>query len=294
MVRYIMKLVITCICSMVLLSASFAAAKSKIPAPSKEYSIVLLGDEMSDDIDFLEEDTITHRLTDYLQRNVDKDDVTEEGIHLHNLSFEGASITTALGQLEEIKEYKPDIVVIQLGRNDALQAIEIHILERALANLIIEMRRLKAYPVVIGDEPPKEVPYTYASHYNVMVRRVANKYRALFLPKYENILRNKREVFLADGVTPNEEGKKILVKALGPTITDMITQIRRSRVKGYEALVNREREMEEVERKRRLQARVEASKERDRLRRLERVQQLAPRATTVAPTPAEAPTQETP
>lgn len=241
-------------------AAPALAAPSKVPPPSKDYSIVILGDQMSDDIDFMEEDTLSHVLEIALAKRAGDDRLEVKDITVTNLSYDGLSIMTATAMLEEVKELEPDIVVIQLGLNDVLAGTEVHILERALANLITEIRRFRSYPVLIGDVPPKEVPYTYASHYNVMLRQVANAYQAQFVSKYVRALDGKIELFLADGRTPNEDGKLVLAKNLSPKLSEVMEVIYKGRVSHYNKLKKKERAEEEQrryrkreERKRRLQ-----------------------------------------
>lgn len=240
-----MKQFFTFIFMLLMMASTVQASKSKVPPPSKNFSIVILGDQMSDDIDFLEEDTLSYVLEEALQKRAKADRLEVKNIKINNLSYRGASILTAAAMIEEIKAIRPDIVVIQLGLNDVLAGTELHILERALANLITEIRMLRAYPVLIGDMPPKEVPYTYASHYNVMLRQVANKYKSQFAPKYVRALDGKIELFLADGETPNEDGKLVLAKLMSSTLSDMMAEIYKGRVTYYNALKKQEIKDEE-------------------------------------------------
>ena len=67
-----MKRAILLICS-ALFYAPMAFAQSEVPPPSRDYTVVVLGDQMSDDVDFLEEDTLEYRLHESLLKQAKKD-----------------------------------------------------------------------------------------------------------------------------------------------------------------------------------------------------------------------------
>lgn len=131
----------------------------------------------------------------------------------------GVSGDTTAGGLDRVDWMlgdKPDIVFVELGANDALRGIDPAITERNLTAIIEKLKKAGVTIWLAGMLAPRNYGPEYAKAFDAIYKKLADKYQ---LPLYPFILEGvAQEASLnqADGLHPNPEGVKVIVRHLLP------------------------------------------------------------------------------
>jgi acyl-CoA thioesterase-1 len=194
---------LVCLCS---------AAKA---APVK---IMAFGDSLFAGYGVADADNIPTQLE--LALKADGHDVT-----MINAAVSGDTTADGLARLDWSLSEKPDLVLLELGANDALRALDP---DMARANLDRILARLKAanIPVLIcGMIAPRNLGPSYAAKFDPIFADLAAKYNAPLYPFILDGVALDPSLNQADGIHPNPQGVKIVVKRLTPYVEKALPKL---------------------------------------------------------------------
>lgn len=125
-----------------------------------------------------------------------------------NASVSGETTAGGLRRLpEDLKRHKPDIVVIELGANDALRGQPVAGIRSNLVELIKLARKARAEPVVVGLMIPPNYGIEYAEQFRRLYGDVAREEKAALVPFLLEGIADKPEMFQADQLHPTAAGE---------------------------------------------------------------------------------------
>lgn len=134
----------------------------------------------------------------------------------------GVSGDTSAGGVERLDWMladKPDIVLVELGANDALRATDPATTERNLDTII---SRLKAAGVTVwlaGMLAPRNYGPEYATQFDGLYARLAAKHDVPLYPFFLDGVAQDPALNQADGIHPNPKGVDVVVERLLPFVT---------------------------------------------------------------------------
>jgi acyl-CoA thioesterase-1 len=141
-----------------------------------------------------------------------------------NAAVSGDTTADGLARLDWSLADKPDLVLLELGANDALRGLDP---DRARANLDQILARLKAagIPVLIcGMIAPKNLGAAYGEKFDSMYRDLAAKYQAPLYPFILDGVALNPALSQADGMHPNPRGVAVIVKGILPRVEDALSR----------------------------------------------------------------------
>jgi acyl-CoA thioesterase-1 len=150
-----------------------------------------------------------------------KSDLKKSGINVTVINH-GVSGDTTAGGLERIDWMladKPDIVIVELGANDALRAFDPAVTERNLDAIIA---RLKAAGVTVwlaGMLAPRNFGTEYAQQFDGLYKRLADKHNVPLYPFFLDGVAQDPALNQPDGIHPNPKGVDVIVERLLPFVT---------------------------------------------------------------------------
>ena len=146
----------------------------------------------------------------------------------HPITFINAGVsgdTTAGGlrRLEwSLKKFNPDYVMLALGANDMLRAVDPR---TTLQNLQQMMEILKAYnkPVLlVGMRAPASMGPAFSNGYDRMYASLAQNYGAVFYPFILEGVATNPALNLRDGVHPNAQGVAVMAHGMFPYVVQLM------------------------------------------------------------------------
>jgi len=140
-----------------------------------------------------------------------------------NAGVSGETTAGGLRRLEwTLKKHNPDYVILALGGNDMLRAIDPR---TSLQNLQQMMELLKAYkkPVLlVGMRAPESMGPAFSKGYDLMYAGLARDYGAVFYPFILEGVAANPALNLRDGVHPNAQGVAVIVRGMYPYVVELL------------------------------------------------------------------------
>jgi len=132
------------------------------------------------------------------------------GLHWNvvNASVSGETTAGGLRRLpEDLKRHKPDIVVIELGANDALRGQPVAGIRSNLVEMVKLARKARAEPVIVGLMIPPNYGIDYAAEFQRIYPALAASAKAPLVPFLLAGIADKPEMFQADQLHPTAQGE---------------------------------------------------------------------------------------
>jgi acyl-CoA thioesterase I len=134
----------------------------------------------------------------------------------------GVSGDTTAGGLERadwMLADKPDIVLIELGANDALRALDPATAERNLDALIAKLKAAGVGVWLAGMLAPRNFGPEYGRQFDALYKRLASKYDVPLYPFFLDGVARDPALNQADGIHPNPRGVDLIVERILPFVT---------------------------------------------------------------------------
>ena len=131
-----------------------------------------------------------------------------------NASASGGTTDGGLERLPPHLRHKIDVLILELGINDAFRGVPIDQIRNNLQEIIdkVKARSPNARVVIAGIQFPGYAADDYVSAFGQMFADLASKNRAALVPYLLETVAGNPSLNLADGIHPNAAGQKILAE----------------------------------------------------------------------------------
>ncbi len=178
-------------------------------------SIVTFGDSLSAGYQLPQ----GHGFSDQLQKKLDEMGLKTQ---VTNAAVSGDTTATGLSRLDWSIPDGTDLVILELGANDALQGLP---LDQTKANLIAMIERLKERKISVllaGMQAPPNMGKPYVDVFNAIYPDLAKQYQLPFYPFFLDGVAAIPELNLKDGIHPNKEGIAIITNKIAPLVAQLV------------------------------------------------------------------------
>lgn len=136
-----------------------------------------------------------------------------------NASVSGETTSGALARLPKLLQtYKPNIVVIELGGNDALRGQPPKMIQQNLAKLIQDSQKTKATVLLFGMKIPPNYGTAYSKAFENNYKVLSQQYKVKLLPFFLEGVAGNKNLMQKDLIHPNTNAQKILLENAYPVI----------------------------------------------------------------------------
>ena len=146
---------------------------------------------------------------------------------VHNAGVSGD--TTAQGRarlgfvLRSLKA-KPDLVILQLGGNDMLRAIDPGQTEANLSAILADLKK-RGIPVLLaGMLAAPNMGKAYQARFDAVYPKLARQYSVKLYPFFLNGVTANRTLLLKDGIHPTGKGVGVVVAGILPQVKRTLAQ----------------------------------------------------------------------
>lgn len=135
---------------------------------------------------------------------------------IDNYSQSGGTTTSGVNRLAPHLKRKIDIFILELGVNDAFQAVPLEKIRANLQEIINRVKRVNpgVRLVICGIELPNESADQYVNAFANMYVDLAQKNNAALVPSLLEYVMGNPLLNLGDRIHPNAAGHKILVETV--------------------------------------------------------------------------------
>ena len=180
----------------------FLTFSYSIIAESKK--LLILGDSISAGYGLKESENWVQLLENSLRKS-------GQELQIINSSISGDTTIGGLSRIEsDLKEHKPNYVLIELGGNDALRGYPINKIKSNLLKIIEVSVLAKANPIIMQIRIPPNYGKNYVAAFESIYSEIAEEKNIPILTfLLENVALNKSLMQL-DGIHPNQKAQQII------------------------------------------------------------------------------------
>ena len=125
-----------------------------------------------------------------------------------NASISGETTVGGRNRLSDaLTQYRPRIVILELGANDGLRGQSVQTMQDNLVRLVQASQAAGAKVIVVGMQIPPNYGPDYTKKFRDAFRAVARQTGAELVPFFMEGFADRREMFQSDGVHPAVEAQ---------------------------------------------------------------------------------------
>ena len=209
-------------CAVLLLGISFIAApalaQTQASAQSSEpIQITGFGDSLMAGYQLNQADGFTARLQEALLN-------AGYNVSVANAGVSGDTTSGGLARLDWSVPDSTQLVILELGANDALRGISPELTEQNLDQMLARLKE-RGIPVLLaGMLAPPNMGADYAAKFNPLYQKLADKYQVRLYPFFLDGVTANQEFLLEDGMHPNAQGVRIMVEKILPLVKAILDQ----------------------------------------------------------------------
>ena len=144
-------------------------------------------------------------------------------VRVINAGVSGDTTAGGLARLDWSLTEHPQLVIVQLGANDALRGLDP---EQARANLDAILTRLKqegAQVLLAGMRAPRNLGPAYYNKFDRIYSELAGKHQIALDPFFLEGVALRPELNQPDGLHPNAKGVAVIVRRLLPRVQELLS-----------------------------------------------------------------------
>ncbi len=212
------------IIKIIALTILFIATKAQ-SLLADEYTILAFGDSLTAGYGLMAEQGFTYQLEYELNQLGHKVTVVNGGVS-------GDTTSGGLSRLEwvlsSVKDGKPDLVILELGANDALRGITPDITRSNMERMLAILKQAELKTLVAGMMAPPNMGHRFNTEFNRIFPEVSEKFNMPLYPFFLKGVAGNGALNQSDAVHPNSEGIKVIVKNIIPYIlkTDIYFEVK--------------------------------------------------------------------
>jgi len=186
-----------------------AAAGARTEAAARR--LVVLGDSLAAGMGLAEAEAFPALVQERLRAAGHVVDVVNAGVS-------GDTSAGGLARVDWVLRQRPEILVVELGANDALRGQPLAGIERNLREIVRRGRAAGARVVLLGMDIPTSYGPEYASGFAALYPRVAREEGADLVAGFVREVGADPALLQADGLHPTAEGQRRLAATLFATL----------------------------------------------------------------------------
>ena len=194
------------------LAAALALAAGGLAPETRaeELRVLMLGDSLTAGYGLASRDTLPARLEAALRARGLDARVIDAGVS-------GDTTAGGLARLDWALADRPHAVIVALGANDALRAIDPAVARSNLDRLLAALSE-RGLPVLLaGMLAPRNLGPEYGARFDVIYPELAERHGALLYPFLLDGVATVAALNQADGLHPNEAGVEVIVERMLPS-----------------------------------------------------------------------------
>ncbi len=191
------------------------------PAHAEPLRLLAMGDSLTAGYGLANEDSFPNQLEQVLRGHGHQVVVINAGVS-------GDTTSGGLARLDWALADDPHAVILALGANDGLRAIDPG-LTRANLEQMLERLREQGLPVLLaGMLAPPNLGREYGERFNAIFPELAERYDALLYPFFLDGVAADASLNLDDGIHPNAAGVAVMVERMLPLVETLLERAEES------------------------------------------------------------------
>jgi acyl-CoA thioesterase-1 len=180
------------------------------------HRILVLGDSISAGYGLPANTSWVNLLQDNLKKNNDS-------FTLFNSSISGETSAGGKGRIANLlQQHQPNIVILELGANDALRGFPLNTSYQNLLQIIQICKAKGTQVLILGMRIPSNYGPEYTAQFANMFVDLSKNTKSALVPFFFEGIATKREYFQEDGIHPNQAAQIILLNNMLPEFKKLL------------------------------------------------------------------------
>jgi acyl-CoA thioesterase-1 len=192
-----------------------AAWLAAAPAAAKPVTIVALGDSLTAGLGLFPGESFPEQLQAALKAKGEDVTVTNAGVS-------GDTATDGLARLEWSVPADADIVIVELGANDALRGIDPALTRKALAEILQKLDARHQRVLLAGMLAPRNLSDSYGKAFDAIYPDLAKEYGVALYPFFLDGVATDPALNQGDGMHPTAAGVTKIVGLILPYVEKLV------------------------------------------------------------------------
>ncbi|AMO95763.1 GDSL-like Lipase/Acylhydrolase family protein [Collimonas fungivorans] len=146
------------------------------------------------------------------------------GGNVVNASISGETSSGGKTRLPALLQQRPDIVIIELGANDALRGLQLNATESNLRAMISAAQQAKAKVLLVGMRIPPNYGRDYTEKFFALYATLAKQAKVPLVPFLLEGVADKPEMFQADRMHPVAQAHPIMLNNVWPGLKPLLAK----------------------------------------------------------------------
>jgi acyl-CoA thioesterase-1 len=188
------------------------------PSLSTKVTVLVLGDSLTAGYGLENGESFPVQLEKRLQAAGYDVDVVNAGVS-------GDTTAGGLARIEWTLVDRPEIVIVELGGNDALRGLDPTQVYANLDRILARLKTAGCRVILAGMLAPRNLGYEYSSKFDRVYPDLAKRHSVLFYPFFLEGVATDHKLNQADGVHPNAAGVLRVVAGITPLVTTALDEL---------------------------------------------------------------------
>lgn len=199
-----------------LLWVVFSVTPAQAAEQHEENTLLILGDSISAGYGLQQ----GQGWVDLLRKRLEAQDYAYQVI---NASISGETTQGGLTRLPELlRQHQPDLVLLELGGNDGLRGLPLHLMRNNLSRMIEMSRNAGATPVLLGIQLPPNYGRRFTAAFAAVFPDLAEQKQVPVVPFILEKIAIYPELMQDDGIHPKAQAQRQLLDNIWPTLEPLL------------------------------------------------------------------------
>ncbi len=144
-------------------------------------------------------------------------------VKMMNASISGETTEGGVTRLPAaLEQYKPDIMLLELGANDGLRGMRTEVMHKNLKKMIQMAQKKQITVVLLGIKIPPNYGVGYTTQFEKVFADLAQQYSLDFVPFILEGIAMDYSLMQADGLHPNAKAQPVMLKNIMPALENIL------------------------------------------------------------------------
>jgi acyl-CoA thioesterase-1 len=195
----------------------FAASVNSLHAEAGQKRIIAFGDSLTAGLGVSYNQAFPAQLQDKLRSK-------GYDVQVINAGVSGETSAGGLARLEWTLYQKPDYVILELGANDMLRAIDPAVTKQNLQKMLDILQEKKIPVLLTGMKAFANLGPQFTAAYEEMFASLAKQYHVVYYPFFLDGVALHPGLLQDDGLHPNPAGVGVIVTHILPSVEKLLKQ----------------------------------------------------------------------
>jgi len=187
-------------------------------AATEPVRIVVLGDSLTAGYGLPQQAAFPAQLETALQEHGHQ-------VKVFNAGVSGDTSFGGLSRLDWALADKPDLVIVELGANDALRGLQPIQTRQNLDTILKRLKQQNIHALLTGMKAPRNLGEAYYNSFDRIYPEPAQQHQVPFYPFFLEGVAGNPALNQADGIHPTMAGVKVIVERMLPLVREVVEKI---------------------------------------------------------------------